>query len=120
MTLGRQVPPLIARSIGGFVARLAADAGLEASEVLSTCRAALHPGGPRIIDGLAEVLGLGEPALAASRGVLRDCGNMSSATLPHILGRLAADPEVPAGTPVLGLAFGPGLTMAGLLAIKEC
>jgi predicted naringenin-chalcone synthase len=118
MTLGRMVPATIAGSVRDFVAQLFEDAGLSLEKDLPRCRAALHPGGPRIIDGLAEVLSLDELACADSREVLRTMGNMSSATLPHILHRIAQDPAVGSGTPVLGLAFGPGLTMAGSLAVK--
>lgn len=118
MTLGRHVPPIIAASVKGFVHRLLDAAGFAPHEALPRCLAALHPGGPRIIDGLREALGLSEEAVWASRSVLRDYGNMSSATLPHILARLATESQVPAGTPLVGLAFGPGLTMAGLVAVR--
>jgi predicted naringenin-chalcone synthase len=119
MTLARQVPAAIAKSIGDFVARLFQSAGIDPSSDKSRAIAAIHPGGPRIIDTLGQILGFDESALLAARGVLRDCGNMSSATLPHILARVAADPDVRPGTPILGLAFGPGLTMAGLVAVRS-
>ena len=43
---------------------------------------------------------------------------MSSATLPHIWARIAADPAVAAGTLVTSLAFGPGLTVYGAVLRK--
>ncbi len=54
---------------------------------------------------------------AASREVLFRFGNMSSATLPHVWTTLVNDASVAVGTPVVSLAFGPGLTMCGALMI---
>ena len=50
--------------------------------------------------------------------MLRDYGNMSSATLPYIWMRLLRD--VPVGTLIPSLAFGPGLTICGALFEKRC
>ena len=79
---------------------------------------AIHPGGPRIIDELAELLALRPRQVEASNAVLRDHGNMSSATLPHVWKAILEDAEVPAGTWVVALAFGPGLTIAGAILRK--
>src|SRR5260221_723089 len=65
-------------------------------------------GGPRILARGGEVVGRRGPQVQASRDVLRDCGNMSSATLPHIWARLLDDRGVARGTPIASLAFGPG------------
>lgn len=118
MSLGRAVPQLISKHVRGFVNRLYDAAGICFEQYRERSAAALHPGGPRIIDGLKETLQFEESAVADSRTVLREMGNMSSATLPHILERIARNDAVPAGTPVLGLAFGPGLSMVGFLAEK--
>jgi len=48
--------------------------------------------------------------------VLREGGNMSSATVPHIWDRILQDPQVKPDTPVLSIAFGPGLTAAAMVA----
>jgi alpha-pyrone synthase len=48
-------------------------------------------------------------ALARSRAVLRDYGNMSSATILFVLNRLLAE-RTTAGAPGCALAFGPGVT----------
>ncbi len=118
MTLGRAVPQLIANHVLNFVTRLYDSAGLSFEAERHRTQAALHPGGPRIIEALKDTLKLDESGVADSRAVLREMGNMSSATLPHILERIARNDAVPLGTPVLGLAFGPGLSMVGILAEK--
>jgi predicted naringenin-chalcone synthase len=112
MTLARDVPEHIAAALRPFVTELLAKAGLGVAD-LRDCVVAVHPGGPKIIDRVSESLELREAQVAASRAVLFDCGNMSSATLPHVWQRVLEDPAVAAGTPVLSLAFGPGLTVCG-------
>jgi predicted naringenin-chalcone synthase len=118
MTLARDVPEQIGGALRGFVLALYQRAGLDPSVHLRHSIAAVHPGGPRIIDRVRDILELGEHQIQTSREVLRDHGNMSSATLPHIWMRLVADPGVAPDTLVLSLAFGPGLTLCGGLFRK--
>lgn len=73
----------------------------------------MHPSGTRIIDRVCDALKLDDDQVRISREVLRDFGNMSSATLFHVWMRLLADATIPAGTFVLSLAFGLGLTVCG-------
>lgn len=118
MTLARDVPDRVASSLRGFLVELLAKAGRDARH-LKGCVVAVHPGGPKIIDRVRDVLELVEIQVAASRAVLFDHGNMSSATLPHIWMRILDDPSVPAGTLIPSLAFGPGLTVCGGLLEKR-
>lgn len=118
MTLARDVPERIAAVLRTFVLELLRRAGLDLG-VLASCVFAVHPGGPRIIDGVRDVLELADAQLRTSRDVLHDHGNMSSATLPHIWMRVLADPRVARGTPVVSLAFGPGLTICGAVLEKR-
>ena len=113
MTLARDVPDRIAAQLRSFVVALIGQAGLELGPTLREVVAAIHPGGPKIIDRVREILELREEQIRASREVLFDHGNMSSATLPHVWARLVADEAVREGTPILSLAFGPGLTICG-------
>ncbi|MEH3159841.1 MAG: type III polyketide synthase [Sphingomonas taxi] len=73
---------------------------------------AVHAGGRSILDAVQGALALPAEALAPSRGVLADYGNMSSATLMFVLARLLAAP--PAAAEGVALAFGPGLAAEGL------
>jgi predicted naringenin-chalcone synthase len=103
MTLGARVPDILRQSVGPWVEASMRAHGLAIADVHGW---AIHPGGPRVIDAVAEALGLPAEATVHSREILRTCGNMSSGTLLAILGRLQASA---ARRPWVGLAFGPGL-----------
>ncbi len=118
MTLSREVPGRIAQAARGFVSRLFGDAGFHFGEHAAAAIFAIHPGGPKVIDVVQQALELSEAQVVASRDVLLRCGNMSSATLPHIWMNILAAADIPAGTLVVSLAFGPGLTVAGALMAK--
>lgn len=117
MVLARDVPEQIAHSISSFVEELLARAG-QTRSAGKAAFFAIHPGGPKIVDQLAAALELREPQIAFSRGVLRERGNMSSATLPHIWQAMLRSPAVQAGDLVVSLAFGPGLTLSGAVLRK--
>jgi len=71
---------------------------------------AVHPGGKSIVDAVERGLALPPEKLEASRAVLHEYGNMSSATVLFVLQRLMEQrPENG-----IALAFGPGLAMEGL------
>lgn len=114
MTLSREIPILIGRSISSFVAKLESRCGLPLAKALY----AVHPGGPKIIEMIGKKLGLSDEQLEASVKILLEYGNMSSATLPHIWDSLLKDPAVSPGTTIVGLAFGPGLCMCGTVLQK--
>jgi len=118
MTLSRDVPSRVAAALRGFVLSLLARGG-RALPALKQAIVAVHPGGPKIIDQVRTTLELDDLQVEHSRGVLRDYGNMSSATLPHIWMRIMDDHRVKPGTLVVSLAFGPGLTVCGALLEKR-
>ncbi len=100
MTLARDVPKHVQAGVLGLVRDWQSP----------DCVYAIHPGGPRIIDAVKESLGLSEEQVYFSREILRRHGNMSSATLPHVW-ELSLS-ELSPGTPVISMAFGPGLTLS--------
>jgi predicted naringenin-chalcone synthase len=118
MTLARDVPQRIAGALRGQLTDVFRRADVDPAEIKNTLFA-IHPGGPKIIDGVRKVLELDEALVAASQAVLRAYGNMSSATLPHLWARMAADRAVAPGTLIASLAFGPGLTMCAALFRKQ-
>jgi predicted naringenin-chalcone synthase len=117
MVLARDVPEKIARSLASFVDALLHQAG-QVSSATERAVFAIHPGGPKIVDQIAATLKLREPQIAMTRRVLRERGNMSSATLPHIWQEIARSASVQEGALVISLAFGPGLTLSGSVLQK--
>ncbi len=111
MTLDRHVPDVLAGQVGPAVDDLLARNQLRRGEVAAW---AVHPGGPRILDVVADQLGLADDDLADSRRVLAEHGNCSSATLLLVLGELRRRALAP-GAPVVAMAFGPGLTLYACL-----
>jgi predicted naringenin-chalcone synthase len=109
MGLSPRVPDVLARHVGGVVDELLGTAGLRVEDVAGW---AVHPGGPRILDVVRDGLGLVEEQLAASRGVLAEHGNCSSATVLLVLEALAD-----VDGPVVAMAFGPGLTLYAALLL---
>ena len=107
MTLSSYVPRLVAAPLADFVAPLA---GREKS---SWC---VHPGGRAILDHVEDALDLPPVALASSRAVLRDIGNVSSATVLFVLERELA--RTRAGDRGVMLGFGPGLTLEGAAFVR--
>ena len=103
MTLSPRVPDLIASHLGPWLERWLVQRGLALHQIRSW---AVHPGGPKVLDAVSEALGLSREATFVSREILREFGNMSSATTLFILERLRRQK---ASGPCLALAFGPGL-----------
>jgi predicted naringenin-chalcone synthase len=119
MTLSREVPNKIAAALPSFLERLFENGGENYAQAKPQTIFAIHPGGPRIIDSVQELLELDDKQTAHSRAVLFERGNMSSATLPHIWSKVSEAGEVSPNTLIASLAFGPGLTIAGTLFRKR-
>lgn len=77
---------------------------------------AVHPGGRSILDAVEDGIGLGPDDLSASRHVLDNYGNMSSATILFVLAEIMkrAEEGGPTGSGC-AMAFGPGLTAETML-----
>ena len=112
MILSAEVPRIVGREIRGAVDRFLA--GEATPDVW-----AVHPGGRSVLDRVEAGLELPPTALDASRGVLRDYGNMSSATILFILERMLRDDSVTDGARLAALAFGPGLTVESALLTRR-
>lgn len=107
MELSGEVPGRLAEALGreDVASMVTGGKPLEAIDAW-----AIHPGGKSIVDAVERGLDLPPEKVAASRAVLQDYGNMSSATVLFVLERLMQ------GRPASGiaLAFGPGLAMEGV------
>jgi predicted naringenin-chalcone synthase len=76
---------------------------------------ALHPGGRAIIDSLQKGLDLNDEQMLASRTVLKNYGNMSSASILFVLKEILKSDKIQNGDLCCAVAFGPGLTMEVVL-----
>ena len=109
MGLSPRVPDVLGRHVGGVVQELLDEAGLRTEDVAGW---AVHPGGPRILEVVRDTLGLTEEQMAASRRVLAEHGNCSSATVLLVLEELGD-----VDGPIVAMAFGPGLTLYATLLL---
>ncbi len=103
--LGGELPETVRRHLGPEVRAFLADHDLKPQEVTAwVC----HPGGPKVLEAVRETLDLPARALELTWRSLAEVGNLSSASVLHILrDTLTERPPLP-GTPGLLLALGPG------------
>ncbi|MGB1048215.1 MAG: type III polyketide synthase [Rhodothermales bacterium] len=106
MVLSTYVPKILEANIGHVVDPVLDRAGLDKQDITHW---AVHPGGRAILDKVRNGLSIDESQLTAPRSILKNYGNMSSATILFVLKQVlaAADP----GERVVAMAFGPGLTV---------
>lgn len=73
---------------------------------------AIHPGGRGIVDIMQETFALSDGQTSASRAILRNYGNMSSATILFVLSEMKRmlGEEGAGYKEGIALAFGPGVT----------
>lgn len=117
-TTSDMVEVVIRRHAYSFVDNLLGRIGIDFERAKPGMVFAIHPGGPTIIEHIQDELGLMDEQVAIGKTVLREHGNMSSATIPHILKDIVDDPGIVPGTRVVCLGYGPGLALAGLVLEK--
>ena len=71
----------------------------------------IHSGGKKVIDAICANLGLSDHDVRHTRGVLRDQGNVSSASVLFAFERLHAEGVTKAGDVGVMIAMGPGMTI---------
>lgn len=108
MSLSSYVPDLLAAGIRDFIDEMIASAGLKREDVRHW---GIHPGSSKIVDYVGEQLELTEQQTCHSHEVLRNYGNMSSATILFVLDHIQRYGRPEAGDYGVLMAFGPGLTM---------
>jgi len=114
LVLSSYVPDVISANVGRIISDLLTPHEL-APENIDLW--AVHPGGKAILDKFEKSVALRPPQIEASRAVLRDYGNMSSATILFVLQRILGQSGAE-GQSIAAMAFGPGLTVeCGLLRI---
>jgi alkylresorcinol/alkylpyrone synthase len=104
--LTAQVSELIEANFGADVTAFLRGNGLELVDVE---RWIAHPGGPRVLESFQSALGLPDGALDNSWRSLAAVGNLSSASVLHILADELLSPLLPGDDTVL-FALGPGVS----------
>lgn len=103
IVLASSVADVVEQYVGGDVRTFLADNGLEVGDVT---RWMTHPGGPKVLEATARTIGLTDGELDITWRSLAEVGNLSSASVLHVLGGTLDDPPVE-GAGVL-MAMGPG------------
>src|SRR5271166_4926859 len=113
----RDIPNLVTAQLGEVASRFLARHRLAIEGI---DRFVCHPGGAKVIAALEQAFGLGQGALVEARGVLRDYGNMSAATVMFVLERILAKARATESRWARALlnALGPGFT-AGFLVLDN-
>jgi alkylresorcinol/alkylpyrone synthase len=112
MVLSRDVPDLIRAQIGEVITAFLAQHELTLEQLTAFL---LHPGGKKILNNLEAHLGIAREKTAPSWQILRDYGNLSSATLLFVLREWLTKRRPEAGAYGLMAGFGPGLSAELLL-----
>jgi len=113
IVLSSYVPQVIQSGISNFIQRLKSehDAALDKIDFY-----AIHPGGYKIIKACEEALSISEQDNKYSYDVLRQFGNMSSATVLFVLKAIWNEvTDADAGKKIMSCAFGPGLTLEAMM-----
>jgi len=112
IVLTAELAEVVARRLGESVTGFLAEHGLTVDDIGTWI---CHPGGPKVLDAAQRALKLPADALASSRRSLALAGNMSSASVLHILELTVADNAPAAGTFGMMIGLGPGVSAELLL-----
>ncbi|MCM2415747.1 3-oxoacyl-[acyl-carrier-protein] synthase III C-terminal domain-containing protein [Streptomyces sp. RKAG290] len=99
------VPDVVRRYLADDVRDFLAEHGLKPKDVAHwVC----HPGGPKVLEAVSEVLSLPDGALDVTWRSLAEVGNLSSSSVLHVLRDTLEQRRPEPGSPGLLLAMGPG------------
>jgi predicted naringenin-chalcone synthase len=105
MTLSGYIPSLIEADFPGILKKALEAAAWNETAITDWC---IHPGGKRILEAIEKCMGFHKNELKHSYDVLKNFGNLSSATILFVLKSIFQEKKKKR---LLGAAFGPGLTM---------
>lgn len=108
MTLSGYIPELIEEDFEQLVNKSTDHIGIKKENISHW---AIHPGGKRILDAIHRSLSFKNGELNDCYSILRQYGNMSSATILFVLKEMMQSKGN-----IFGAAFGPGLTMETFIA----
>ena len=113
IVLSSYVPEIIESGIAAFTEKLFARSGLSPTDIDFY---AIHPGGIKILEACEAALNITADQNKQAYQVLRDYGNMSSATILFVLKALFNDlKQEDHQKNIFSCAFGPGLTLESMI-----
>jgi predicted naringenin-chalcone synthase len=113
IVLSSYVPQAIQSGIAEFTQRLLQQQHMRITDIDFF---AIHPGGHKILKACEQALNIKESDNQYSYEVLRQYGNMSSATVLFVLKKIWDDIGVnDVNKQIFSCAFGPGLTLESML-----
>jgi len=105
IVLDAEVPALVEQYLADDVRGLLDGHGLSVPDVAGwVC----HPGGPKVIEAITTTLGLNPAALEVTWRSLAEVGNLSSASVLHVLADTLDQCQFEPGSPGVLMAMGPG------------
>ncbi len=118
MTLTSYVSQLVGEDFAGFAERALAKTKRSRATIGHWC---IHPGGKAILESIANSMSITKDELKHSYDILKNYGNMSSATILFVLQQILKEMEnsTTSNQPIFGAAFGPGLTMDSFTAYYD-
>lgn len=113
MRLSSYVPEIIRTGIRNLTRSLLSKINLSFSEISFY---AIHPGGKKILEAIEAELGVTKNQNRFAYDILRNFGNMSSATVLFVMAAQWKElTSADQGKRMLSIAFGPGLTLESML-----
>ena len=112
IVLGVEVPELVRTHLRADVDGFLASHGLTRDDIGWWVA---HPGGPKVLEAMADALEVPAEALGVTWASLDRIGNLSSASVLHVLADTLRDRPPPPGAPGLLLAMGPGFCLEMVL-----
>jgi predicted naringenin-chalcone synthase len=113
MTLSGYVPELIEEDFSGVVKRSLNTETFSQKDITHWC---IHPGGKKILEAIENSTGIEQRHLQESYNILKNYGNMSSATILFVLKNILHQKHEAKN--VFAAAFGPGLTVETFTAVS--
>jgi alkylresorcinol/alkylpyrone synthase len=107
IVLTTELPDVVERGLADSVTKFLAEHDLTIDDIASWI---CHPGGPKVLDAVQRALKLPDSAVAASRRSLAEVGNLSSASVLHILEMISETERPPPGSAGLMIGLGPGVS----------
>ena len=105
IVLAPTVADVVRDNLGGNVKEFLAEEQLDIAEVRHWVA---HPGGPKVLTAMQEALGVAPEVFDVTWRSLRSVGNLSSASVLHVLQDTLRDHPRGTGEPAVMMAMGPG------------